>query len=337
VSSRRRFLGPLSGGNKRVSEIVFKTNLQHDAVRRTNDATARLLVAACVWLLIAAGCDLPGKPNPADQPTPPEKVVKFSALYTENCAGCHGATGAFGPAPPLNSRLFRAIVGQSDLERVINEGRKDTPMPAFARENGGTLSPAQIKVLVYEIKGTPYKIVDDPKSAEPTVEEASRAGGDGAITPAWAISDSPPAGAPPYRLPDDAKPPRTAADFERIRKTTFARACAGCHGDRGQGAEKAGAIDDPALLALVSKQCLQRIVITGRADLGMPDYAGMSGRSPDFHSLDGGEVSELVDLLGYWRQRGAPTGGNAPQPAILNSAQGSRSPIEKGDRNERSS
>jgi cytochrome c oxidase cbb3-type subunit 3 len=309
---------------------VLKTNLQHDVGRRTKDASGRLVAAACVWLVIAAGCDLPGKPNPADQPTLPDKVLKFSALYAENCAGCHGATGEFGPAPPLNNRLFRAIVSHSDLERVINEGRKDTPMPAFARANGGTLTPAQIKVLVYEIKGTLYKIVDDPKTSAQTVEAAS---GDGAIAPAWAVSDSPPTGAPAYRLPD-GEPKLSAADFERIRKTTFARACAGCHGAHGQGAEKAGAIDDQALLALMSKQFLYRLVITGRADLGMPDYAGTSGRPPDFHPLNGSEIAELVELLGSWCQRGAPAERTARQPTTVNSAQG---PLEKGDRHERSS
>jgi mono/diheme cytochrome c family protein len=315
-----------------VSEIVITSNLQHDAARRTRDGSARLVVAGCAWLVIATGCDLPGKPNPADRPTLPDKVLKFSALYAENCAGCHGATGAFGPAPPLNSRLFRSIVSQADLERVINEGRKDTPMPAFSRSNGGTLTAAQIKVLVYEIKGTPYKIVDDSETSVPTVVAASGAGGAGAITPAWAITDSPPAGAPAYRLPEVKT--QTAADFERIRKTTFARACAGCHGNHGQGAEKAGAIDDQALLALVSKQFLQRIIITGRADLGMPDYAGTNGRAPDFHSLDNGEIAELVELLGHWRQRGATAERTARQPATVNTAHG---PVEKGDRHERSS
>jgi cytochrome c oxidase cbb3-type subunit III len=316
-----------------LSKIVFTTNLQPDTARRTKDASGRLFGAACVWLVIAAGCDLPGKPNPADQPILPDKVLKFSALYAENCAGCHGTTGEFGPAPPLNNRLFRAIVSHSDLERVINEGRKDTPMPAFARENGGTLTRAQIKVLVYEIKGTPYKIVDDPKTREQTVEAATGAGSDDVITPAWAVSGSPPAGAPAYRIPD-GEPMLSAADFERIRKTTFARACAGCHGAHGQGAEKAGAIDDQALLALVSKQFLYRLVITGRADLGMPDYAGTNGRPPDFHPLDSGEIAELVELLSSWRQRGASAERTARQPATVNSAQ---VPLVKSDRNERSS
>lgn len=312
---------------------MIKFNIQDDAVRRSPRLRCQVFAVVGIWLLIAVGCDLPGKPNPADQPTPPEKILKFRALFAENCAGCHGARGDYGPAPPLNNPLFRAIVGEADLERVIGEGRKGTPMPAFARENGGTLSPAQIKVLVHEIKGIRYKIVDDSASSAPTIEEVSSAGAAGAIVPTWAISDSPPVGAPTYLLPG-GKPQRTSEEYEKIRKTTFARACAGCHGDHGQGAEKAGAIDDQSLLALASNQFLRRLVITGRADLGMPDYAGTNGRPPDFHPLNAGEVAELVDLLGYWRQGGASDARDARQPTTVNST---RSPIEKGDQNERSS
>ena len=278
--------------------IAFQ--IKHEADWRRPRLRRRVFVAVAFWLAIAAGCDLPGKPNPADQPTPPEKMLKFGALFAENCAGCHGARGDFGPAPPLYSPLFRAIVSEADLERVIREGRKNTPMPAFARENGGTLSPAQIKVLAYEIKGTRYKIIDDSAASAPTVEEVSIAGATGAIAPSWGVADSPAASAPEYSSPE-AKSPRASEEYEKIRKTTFARACAGCHGQRGQGAEKAGAIDDQALLALASNQFLRRLVITGRADLGMPDYAGTSGRSSDFHPLNAGEVAELVELTGDGR------------------------------------
>jgi cytochrome c oxidase cbb3-type subunit III len=316
-----------AGCKQRVLEVVVTTNIQNDAARRTRRVRGRVFVAVAFWLPIASGCDLPGKPNPADQPTPPERMLKFSALFAENCSGCHGARGEFGPAPPLNSPLFRAIVSEADLERVIREGRKDTPMPAFARENGGTLSRAQIQVLVHEIKGTRYKIVDDSASSAPTIEEVSGASAVGGIMPSWAVSDSPPIGAPAYSMPN-GKSSRASEEYEKIRKTTFARACAGCHGDHGQGAEKAGAIDDQSLLALASNQFLRRLVITGRADLGMPDYAGTHGRSSDFHPLDAGEVAELVELLGYWRQGGASAGGDTQQPKMADSVRG---PAEKAD------
>src|SRR5262252_6151177 len=91
---------------------------------------------------LAAGCDLPGKPTEADRPVPADQVKDFDVLYSTHCAGCHGADGKLGPAPPLNDPLFLAIVPDAELLRVITEGRSVTPvqkspMPAFARERGG--------------------------------------------------------------------------------------------------------------------------------------------------------------------------------------------------------
>jgi mono/diheme cytochrome c family protein len=315
---------------------TFKNKIE--AHRRTRRGRVQFFAAGGLCVLMAAGCNFPGKPNPADQPVPSEKVLKFSTLYAQNCAGCHGATGAFGPAPPLNSPLFRAIVSEADLERVIREGRKGTPMPAFAQESGGTLSPVQIQVLVHEIKGIPYKIVGESASqslsAEKfSVEQVSSASAPGAIALSWAAYESPPVGALAYLLPE-SKSPRTSEEIEKIRLTTFARACAGCHGDHGQGAERAGAVDDGSLLALMSNQFLRRVVITGRTDLGMPDYAGTKGRSADFQPLSASEVAELVELLGYWRQQGAPPGNDAKQPKAVDAV---RVPTEKASHNAKSS
>ncbi len=77
--------------------------------RRRNAWLAR--ATACA-LLFVVGCDarLPGKPDPKDRPVPPEKTLAFAALYGRNCAGCHGANGTLGPAPPLNDPVFRSIV-----------------------------------------------------------------------------------------------------------------------------------------------------------------------------------------------------------------------------------
>src|SRR5580704_4148871 len=108
---------------------------------------------------LLAGCDLPGQPKPADRPVPADQVMEFTALYSQNCAGCHGADGKLGPAPPLNDPLFRAIVPEEELDGILTKGRNKTLMPAFAKENGGMLTAAQIQVLVKEVKGIPYKVV----------------------------------------------------------------------------------------------------------------------------------------------------------------------------------
>lgn len=299
--------------------MISTLRANRETIRRALDRRCVCLVV-WLWLLSAAGCDFPGRPNPADRPVPPEKVLDFSTLFQQNCAGCHGAKGEFGPAPPLNSKLFRALVTESELERVISEGRPGTPMPPFARSSGGSLTAAQIRVLVFEIRGIYYKAVTDAASGTTTIKSAVDSQ---AIKPAWG-SPNPyfaPANAPSYSA-FAIRPPRTTETFEKIRATTFVRACAGCHGSRGQGGETAGAINDPALLSLASDQLLRRLVITGRSDLGMPDYAGTSGRSPDFQPLSSAEIADLVDLLGYWRQVGATADAGKQPLGATNSFRG---------------
>jgi cytochrome c oxidase cbb3-type subunit III len=258
--------------------------------------------------LLAAGCSWPGRPDPADRPVPDNQVVKFEALYGRHCAGCHGADGKVGPAPPLNDPLFRAGVTEKELVSVISSGRPGTPMPAFAADRGGPLTPAQIRVLACEIKGTAYKVVRKPEAEAGKVEVVRDAQG---VAPKWGFPGPFPDGAPPLQVAGEA-PRRSEADYERIRTTVFARACAVCHGDRGQGAEQGGrrkhTINQPAMLALTSDQALRRYVITGRPDLGMPNYAAARPGQSHFRPLDAREVADLVALLAEWRRAGS-TGG----------------------------
>jgi mono/diheme cytochrome c family protein len=307
------------------------------------------VVQAIPWRLLVplalttAGCNWPGQPDPADRPVPDNQVVKFDTLFGRHCAGCHGAKGKLGPAPPLNDPLFRAGVGEAELLRVIRSGRPGTPMPAFAADKGGPLTPAQIQVLVCEIKGTPYQVVRTgegesvrievvrdvglPVLAASTVGGLSCPLGQGPLSTAsavypgrtafqgialkWGAPGPYPTDAPPLQGAGDA-PRRSGAEYERIRTTVFARACAACHGDQGQGVELDGRrmrdIRDPAFLALVSDQGLRRVVITGRHDLGMPNYREARGGETAFRPLDAQQVGDLVALLAEWRRAGS-TGG----------------------------
>jgi mono/diheme cytochrome c family protein len=230
-----------------------------------------------IWRLVpllavlAAGCDLPGKPREADRPEPADRVMDFGVLYQTRCAGCHGADGKLGPAPPLNDPVFLAIVPDAELRRVIREGRTVTPgqkspMPAFAHDRGGPLTGAQVQVLAEGIK--------------------KRWGG-------AAPKEEP----PPYLAPKEAGDQGRGA-------TVFAVACAACHGDEGRGGEQAGAVNDRAFLALISDQALRRIIITGRRDLGMPDYSDVNWRAVEFEPLTSGQINDLVALLACWRQGG---------------------------------
>jgi cytochrome c oxidase cbb3-type subunit III len=213
--------------------------------------------------VLVAGCHWPGEPKPEDRPVPEDQVTDFGKLFAKHCAGCHGGEGKLGPAPPLNDALFLAIIPDEELLRVVREGRPGTPMPAFAREKGGPLTAKQVEAVARGIK------------------------------PQWG-------GTPPQEKPPPYLGPKGVGDKGRGEKL-FALACAACHGEKGKGGEEAGALYDRAFLALISDQALRRIVITGRPDLGMPDYTDTDYRSPDYKPLTSEQIQDLVALLGDWR------------------------------------
>jgi cytochrome c oxidase cbb3-type subunit III len=259
--------------------------------------------AALALAFLALGCSIsfPGKPDPKDRPVPADKVVAFDKLFSTNCAGCHGKDGKLGPAPPLNDPLFRAIVPTTALEMVLSNGRSGTPMPAFAHGNGGPLTPAQVQVLIYEIQGVRYRI-DEKRDAINTgrfgsvLEVTPDAKG---IAPSWGAVESVASEPPPYLLPE------TKGSAEHGAQA-FSRACAGCHGVNGEGKTQDGRqvkkIHDQVFLSLISDQALRRIIITGRPDLKMPNFAQRNGRPDDFQPLTSSEIADLVALLGSWRE-----------------------------------
>lgn len=236
-------------------------------MKTTSKTYARAAFAG--FIAVVVGCDLPGAPNPADRPVPPQEVTDFALLFQRNCAGCHGADGKLGPAPPLNDPLFLAIVPDAELLKVVRDGRRGTPMPGFAPSSGGPLTDEQARILAAGIKT--HWPQPNPAAANATPP------------PQYAVG---------------------AGNAERGR-AVFAKACAECHGSKGEGGSQAGVIHDPALLSLLSDQALRRIIITGRPDLYMPDYAGVDGRADDFQPLTPAEIDDLVALLAEWRKEAA--------------------------------
>jgi mono/diheme cytochrome c family protein len=99
-------------------------------------------------LLALAACDLPGKPTPADIVQRPTDILDPVVLYKQNCAGCHGADGKLGPAPPIGDPVYLAIVDDDTLRNTISKGRPGTAMSAFAQSEGGMLTSKQVDAIV---------------------------------------------------------------------------------------------------------------------------------------------------------------------------------------------
>jgi cytochrome c oxidase cbb3-type subunit III len=197
-----------------------------------------ILVAVVMAALAAcSGCNSsPGRPKSDSEIIPPGQVIEFSLLYSQNCAGCHGANGKGGAAIALADPVFLAIADDSVIRRIAANGVPGTAMPAFAQSAGATLTDKQIDAVVSGIRS-------------------------------WAksgvLNNTIP---PPYSSRTPGDPQRGAEAYRTY--------CSSCHGVDGRGGSKASSIVDGAYLALVSDQELRTIVIAGRPELGAPDWRG---------------------------------------------------------------
>jgi cytochrome c oxidase cbb3-type subunit 3/ubiquinol-cytochrome c reductase cytochrome c subunit len=178
---------------------------------------------------------LPGKPLPPARPEVPSQVTNFGQLFSENCAGCHGADGHFGAALPLNNPTYLALADDESMRNAIANGITGTSMPAFGVSSGGMLTDEQITSIVNGMRSQ------------------------------WGAGAKPIEGSPPYVS-------SKVGDVVQGGKL-FGDHCASCHGTGGSGGS-AGAIATPSFLALYNDQALRTVIIAGRPDLGHPGWRG---------------------------------------------------------------
>jgi cytochrome c oxidase cbb3-type subunit III len=184
-------------------------------------------LAVLLLSFLLVGCEPWGKPA-----APQKEVSDFQTLFRDNCSGCHGAEGRGGPGRILNDGLYLAFIPKETLRSVIEHGRAGTAMPAWARADGGPLTPEQISLLVDGMERNWAKASNLRGVTLPAYEAAGAVG-------------------------DSAR-----------GKKLFLRDCFACHAKGGL----AGPLNDPAYLSLTTRQNLRTSIVVGRPDLGMPDY-----------------------------------------------------------------
>jgi mono/diheme cytochrome c family protein len=198
----------------------------------------RLSTLLALGAALFSACGTPhGQPHGNAEALAPNEVLEFGALFSANCAGCHGENGRGGAAIALANPVYLAIADDHTIRNVIANGVRGTAMPAFAESAGGLLTNQQIDVITQQIRA-----------------RWSRPG-----------------------ILDDANPPgytaKSAGDPQR-GQAAYKTYCESCHGTDGRGGPKGSAITNDSFLALVSDQGLRTIVIAGRPELGAPDWRG---------------------------------------------------------------
>ena len=218
-------------------------------------------LAVVLSVTLLSGCSSPlGEPSKDSEVLAPSEVTDFPTLYAQNCAGCHGAEGRGGAAIALADPVYLAIADDASRRKVVANGIKGTSMPAFAQAAGGMLTNKQVDLIITEMRS---------RWGRPGVL-------DGANPPAYAA-----------KSPGDAQRGEVA----------YGTYCASCHGAQGQGSPKGSSITDGSFLALVSDQGLRTIVITGRPELGAPDWRGDVPGKP----MSDQEITDVVAWMASHR------------------------------------
>jgi len=212
---------------------------------------------AVLSLVMLAACSTPdGEPQTNSESVAPNQISDFGTLYAQNCAGCHGAQGRGGASIALANPVYLAIVDETTMRNIVAKGVHGTSMPAFAQSAGGMLTEHQTELItsgVFSRWGRKQVL-------------------DGANAPSYAAK---------------------AAGNADHGQLVFGTYCASCHGSEGGGTKKGSAITNDSFLALVSDQALRTIVITGRPELGAPDWRG----NVPGHPMTDQEITDVVTWL----------------------------------------
>jgi mono/diheme cytochrome c family protein len=106
-------------------------------------------VNVLVDYLAAGDSRPPQKLRPAPQPLTGGNPIRGQELFTQLCAGCHGAPKL---APSLGNPVFLKSASDEFIARTIVNGRTDTAMPAFQREGAAGLTDEEVRHLLAYVR-----------------------------------------------------------------------------------------------------------------------------------------------------------------------------------------
>ncbi len=160
-----------------------------------------------------------------------EFVADAAVIYVQNCAVCHGASGAgIGATPTLNNPGLREA-DYDFLYKTIARGRYDTIMTGWHTEEGGILNDYQIDELIALIRYVDWDLVGELAAVQ------------GLIPPTLPV----PAVDVTLLADVTALDPQGAVWAAGMQ--LFANNCAICHGVNGEGSDLGAPLNTPEVRA----------------------------------------------------------------------------------------
>lgn len=183
-------------------------------------------------------------------------------LYAANCASCHGKDGMLLPSANLGDRERISRLGKTGVAEIISAG--SAGMPAYASEEGGTLSQGQVQAITDYVLSLPGDTPRDSGArASATTTPDSSASGTGA-----------------------------GSTGTQSAEELYSAYCQSCHGNNGSNLAMAD-LGSKEFLSSRTDQELFTGISLGRG--AMPAYGTAKGGP-----LEDDQILSLIELFRTW-------------------------------------
>jgi mono/diheme cytochrome c family protein len=84
------------------------------------------------------------------------------AIWSFNCASCHGLNGEGGLGPALNSKQFLQSATDDQISLLVAVGIPGSQMSAYSQDHGGPLTSEQIRAVTTFVRSWEPEAPDRP-------------------------------------------------------------------------------------------------------------------------------------------------------------------------------